>query len=157
MGRGVIMEKNTILGTDIVVHIALLVKDIKKTSKAYADFFGVEVPEAVWTAPYEQSQTEYQGNPVESRALHCFFKIGNLEVELIQPDDKPSTWREHLDKHGEGFHHIASVVNGLKQIIADMESRNMPLVQKGEYNGGRYAYMDTFDELKVMIELLEND
>lgn len=149
---------NSILGTDIVVHIALVVKDIKKTSDAYAKFFGVDIPEAQWTPPYEQSQAEYDGEPVESRALHCFFKIGNLEIELIQPDENPnSTWRNHLDTHGEGFHHIALVVNGLKQIIADMESKNMPLVQKGEYEGGRYAYMDTFDELKLMLELLEND
>ena len=33
----------------------------------------------------------------------------------------------------------------------------MQLLQKGEYTGGRYAYMDTFKELKVIVELLEND
>lgn len=38
-----------------------------------------------------------------------------------------------------------------------MGSQGMPLVQYGEYTGGRYAYMDTFPQLKVMLELLEND
>jgi methylmalonyl-CoA/ethylmalonyl-CoA epimerase len=33
----------------------------------------------------------------------------------------------------------------------------MPLLQKGEYTGGRYAYIDTLRDLKVIIELLEND
>jgi len=33
----------------------------------------------------------------------------------------------------------------------------MPLVQKGEYTGGRYAYIDSNSCLKVMLELLEND
>jgi methylmalonyl-CoA/ethylmalonyl-CoA epimerase len=33
----------------------------------------------------------------------------------------------------------------------------MPLIQKGEYTGGRYAYIDTKEKLKVLIELLEND
>lgn len=151
------MGKENVLGTDVVVHIALVVNDIEKTSQAYANFFGIEVPKAQWTPPYEESRVELRGKPVEARALHCFFKIGNLEVELIQPDEHPSIWREHLEKHGEGFHHIALVVNGLKHIIADMESKQMPLLQRGEYQGGRYAYMDTVDELKLMIELLEND
>jgi hypothetical protein len=26
--------------------------------------------------------------------------MGSLEVELIEPDHNPSTWRESLDKHG---------------------------------------------------------
>jgi methylmalonyl-CoA/ethylmalonyl-CoA epimerase len=31
-------------------------------------------------------------------------------------------------------------------------------LQKGEYTGGdRYAYIDTLKDLKVIIELLEND
>jgi len=38
-----------------------------------------------------------------------------------------------------------------------MGSQGMPLVQYGKYTGGRYAYMDTFPQLKVMLELLEND
>jgi pimeloyl-CoA synthetase len=33
----------------------------------------------------------------------------------------------------------------------------MPLLQKGEYTGGRYAYIDASRDLKVIIELLEND
>lgn len=37
------------------------------------------------------------------------------------------------------------------------EANNMTLLQKGEYTGGRYAYMDTFGDLKTLVELLEND
>jgi 4-hydroxyphenylpyruvate dioxygenase-like putative hemolysin len=63
--------------------------------------------------------------------------MGSLQLELIQPDEQPSTWREHLDEHGEGVHHIAFVVEGMKEAIARMEARHMPLLQKGEYTGGR--------------------
>ena len=30
-------------------------------------------------------------------------------------------------------------------------------MQKGEYTGGRYAYADARKELKMILELLEND
>jgi methylmalonyl-CoA/ethylmalonyl-CoA epimerase len=45
----------------------------------------------------------------------------------------------------------------MKEKITLMERSQMPLMQKGEYTGGRYAYMDTFKDLKIILELLEND
>jgi hypothetical protein len=33
----------------------------------------------------------------------------------------------------------------------------MPLMQRGEYTGGRYAYVDTTAQLGTILELLEND
>jgi methylmalonyl-CoA/ethylmalonyl-CoA epimerase len=68
-----------------------------------------------------------------------------------------STWRESLDKNGEGPHHIAFVVQGIGDKVAALGRKGMPLLQKGEYPGGRYAYIDTLGDLKVIIELLEND
>ena len=41
--------------------------------------------------------------------------------------------------------------------LAVLERERMPLLQKGEYAGGRYAYIDTLKDLKVIVELLEND
>jgi len=46
---------------------------------------------------------------------------------------------------------------GMGEKVAAMERLGMPLAQKGEYTGGRYAYMETMKDLKVMLELLEND
>ncbi len=67
------------------------------------------------------------------------------------------TWREYLDEHGEGIHHIAFEIQGMGAKIATMAAADMPLLQKGEYAGGRYAYLDAAADLKCIIELLEND
>ena len=48
-------------------------------------------------------------------------------------------------------------MEGLKEKVTALEDKGMPLLQKGEYTGGRYAYIDTLRDLKVIIELLEND
>ncbi|MBO9597700.1 MAG: VOC family protein [Cohnella sp.] len=150
------MDKG-VLGNNVITQIGLLVRDIEKTSQAYADFFGVEKPKWFWTDVADVAQTEYRGSRSEARAKLAFFDMGSLQLELIEPDHEPSTWRESLDKNGEGFHHIAFGIKGMKEKIAVMEARGMPLLQKGEYTGGRYAYLDSFQELKVLIELLEND
>jgi 4-hydroxyphenylpyruvate dioxygenase and related hemolysins len=150
MGKGM-------LGTNTVTQIGLLVHDIEKVSQAYADFFGMEKPQWFWTDTPDKAMTEKDGKPTSARAKLAFFDMGALQLELIEPDEHPSTWREHLDAHGEGVHHIAFVVEGMKEKTALLEANGMRLVQKGEYTGGRYAYMDTFEPLKVMLELLEND
>jgi hypothetical protein len=47
--------------------------------------------------------------------------MGSLELELLEPDHHPSTWRESLDKNGEGPHHIAFVVEGMNEKIAMLQ------------------------------------
>ncbi|MGN8844998.1 VOC family protein [Niallia sp. HCP3S3_B10] len=150
------MEKN-MLGNNFITQIGILVHDIEKTSQAYADFFGVDKPEWSLTDTVDRAQTEYRNQSTEARAKLAFFNMGSLQLELIEPDRNPSTWREYLDEHGEGPHHIAFVINGMKEKVTLMEKNQMPLLQKGEYTGGRYAYMDTFKDLKIILELLEND
>jgi methylmalonyl-CoA/ethylmalonyl-CoA epimerase len=152
-----IAEKNNILGTNIIAQIGILVHDIEKTSQAYADFFGLKNPGWSLTETVDKAETEFKGNSTDARAKLAFFDMGSLQLELIEPDQHPSTWREYLDQHGEGPHHIAFYIKGMKEKITLMERNQMPLMQKGEYTGGRYAYMDTFKDLKIILELLEND
>lgn len=150
------MDKG-VLGNNVITQIGVLVHDIEKTSQAYADFFGIDKPAWFWTDAVEVARTEYRGSSSHARAKLAFFDMGSLQLELIEPDQEPSTWRESLDNNGEGVHHIAFGIKGMQEKIAAMEARGMPLLQKGEYTGGRYAYLDTFKDLKVLLELLEND
>lgn len=80
-------------------------------------------------------------------------------MELIQPNEEPSLWREHLEQFGEGIHHISFQVKGMSKTISACEDWGMKLLQKGEYRrgNGRYAFLDALDDLKVVVELLESD
>jgi methylmalonyl-CoA/ethylmalonyl-CoA epimerase len=90
-----------------------------------------------------------------AKALSGFF--GMPVPQWHWTDGKPSTWREFLDRNGEGVHYIAFVVSGMRERTEKLESMGFPLVQKGESTGGRYAYFDTAAGLKTILELLEND
>ena len=149
---------NPVLGTNVVCQIGILVDDIEKTSKDWAAFLGVEPPEIIVTGDINEAQTKYLDDPSEARAKLAFFHVGeNMDIELIEPDKNPSTWRHSLDVNGEGFHHIAFVVKGMKEKIEICGKQGFKLLQTGEYTGGRYAYIDANDKLKLILELLEND
>ena len=147
-----------ILGTEVITQIGLLVHDIEKTRQKFAEFFGVELPGIIHTDAVDIAKTKYMGQPSPARAKLCFFQAGpQVNIELIEPDSGPSTWRHDLDQNGEGFHHIAFVIKGIKDAIMTLEATGMKLLQTGEYTGGRYAYLDANDSLKMVLELLEND
>ena len=151
------MEKG-ILGTKIVTQIGFVVNDIEKTSQAFADFLGVEKPQWSLTDTIDKTHGEFNGQPCPARAKLAFFHVGEtLDIELIEPDETPSVWRNVLNEMGEDVHHIAFDVNGLKEKILALEGNVMKLLQRGEYTGGRYAYIDCVDQLKTIVELLEND
>jgi methylmalonyl-CoA/ethylmalonyl-CoA epimerase len=151
------MERG-ILGTDVVTQVGVLVRDIEKTARAWADFLGVETPEIRMTDEPQKARTRYRGKPSPARAKLAFFDIGpGIQLELIEPTAEPSTWRDDLDRKGEGFHHLAFEIEGMKDKIARLGESGMGVLQTGEYTGGRYAYIDATRDLKLVLELLEND
>lgn len=148
---------DAVLGSTSMTQVGILVRDIDKTAAAYQKLLGLE-PRFVVTDVPAQAQTRYLGQPSAARARLAFFTVGpQLEIELIQPDLEPSTWRHDLDAYGEGVHHIAFAVQGMKATLDRLGAAGLPLLQTGEYTGGRYAYVDGNEQLKVVLELLEND
>ena len=150
------MGNKETLGSHVVCQIGLIVRDIEKSAKAYADLFGVDVPQWIITDPEEKAHTRYRGEPTQAQAKLAFFKLGAVDLELIEPVGGPSTWQEFLDSHGEGVHHIAFQIKGMDEQVALLEKKGMPLVQRGDYTGGCYAYVDGSKQLAVILELLEN-
>ena len=143
------------VGTDEICQIAIVVRDIEATTRKYAETFGMEVPEVRTTESSEKTNIRYKGEPTEARAKLAFFKMGGVTLELIEPVGGPSTWQEHLDEHGEGVHHLAFRVKGMDRILGFLDKSGSPEVQRGDFKGGRYAYVDATKDLKVVIELLE--
>jgi methylmalonyl-CoA/ethylmalonyl-CoA epimerase len=144
------------LGTITVTQIGLVVRDIEKMAHAYADIFGVPVPPVSITATVDVAHTQHRGQSTEARAKLCFFRFGQVSLELIEPVGGPSTWQEFLDTHGEGVHHIAFEIKGMDEKIVYLAGKGVPLIQHGDYTGGRYAYTDGEPRLGVILELLEN-
>ena len=149
------MSEN-LLGTSVVCQVAIITADIERASKAWADLLSVDVPPWSLTAEASESHISYRGETTEARAKLAFFDMGQVRLELIEPVGRPSTWGEFLDEHGDGIHHIAFFVKGMDGVLARLEANDVPAVQRGDYTGGRYGYVDGSKKLGAVLELLEN-
>jgi len=145
------------LGTTTVTQVGIIVRDIETKARAWADVLGLPIPEIIITDTVDLAHTEYQGEATPAQAKLAFFHLGQVDLELIEPIGGPSTWKDQLDQHGESLHHIAFFIKGMKEKVAYLEAKDIPLVQRGDYTGGRYAYLDGTARLGTILELLEND
>jgi hypothetical protein len=96
----------------------------------------------------------YRGKPTEGRVKLSFFNMENLVLEFIEPTEDPTTWKEFLENNGPGVHHIAfKAKDRMLETAAKLENFGFPLIQ----NGKKYAYVDSCDDLGVILELLDID
>ncbi len=146
------------LGTDKVIQVGIIVRDIERTVQRYCDVLGFERPPIQVTPGYQVVKTTYNGQPSDATAKLAFLSAGQLQIELIEPDEKPSVWRDFLDAHGDGAQHIAFPVQNTQRAVDYLARFGMPVSQQGLYGSlnGMYTYIDSQSQLGTTIELLES-
>lgn len=147
-----------LIGTNVVCQIGMVVRDVEKTGQAFADFFGIERPPVVGSGADEIVKAEVFGERSDASCKMMFFDTPSVQIELIEPDEKPSVWRNILEEKGEGLHHIAFQVKDAEGKMKTLAKKGYETMQKGNYGdgSGMYAYIDTRKDLKLIIELLES-
>ena len=136
-------------------HVCLVTDDLERSKSIMAGLLGVETPE---TVVIPGSNITFKGKPApELGCQQMAFSFGEFAVEMIMPNEAESTWREHLRTKGKGLHHLCFHVNNLEAVLGPFEEYGMPVVQTGEFEGGRYAYVDATEQIGMYLELLELD
>ena len=103
------------LGNNIVTQVGIIVRDIETKARAWSEILGLPMPNIIITDTVDKTQAEYGGQSTPARAKLVFFRMGQLDVELIEPIDGPSTWKDQLDQHGDSLHHIAFEIKGMQE------------------------------------------
>lgn len=142
-----------------VNQIALVVRDLDATMRRYWERLGIG-PWKVYTygPPLVKSMT-YRDRAHDYRMRLALAQVGDLQLELIQPLPGESIYVEHLERKGEGLHHIGVFVTSLDQGISEVTKRGYSVLQSGRGYGrwgdGGFAYLDTEDSFGTILELIE--
>jgi hypothetical protein len=101
----------------------------------------------------------YRGAPGDVDVALAMGYAGHMLIELIAPnDDRPSVYREAIERDGYGFHHFGV---GTLDYDADLarhrEEGHELAFETWVPTGGRVGYVDTTAELPGYVELIEMD
>jgi methylmalonyl-CoA/ethylmalonyl-CoA epimerase len=146
------------IGTDVVIQVGIVTNDIAAMAKRYQEVLDLPEPNQQETPGYQITEARFNSVPSEATAKLAFFDFGQAQLELIEPDQIPSVWRNDLNAFGDSTHHIAFKVENTEKAVTHFAKHGIEVIQQGYYGdrSGMYTYMDSRAALGVVIELLEN-
>lgn len=108
-------------------HIAIVVRDTDEALTFYRDTLGL---------PLLYSEEIASGGV---RLTH--LDMGNLHLQLVEPLTEDHSLREHLDKHGEGLHHLCFDTDDVGSSLAALSDRGLQAKSLTPHDapGGRKA------------------
>jgi methylmalonyl-CoA/ethylmalonyl-CoA epimerase len=125
-------------------HIAIAVRSLEEHIPFYRDvlkleFKGIEVVE-------------------DQRVRLAVFRVGQVQIELLEPTEADSPITAFIEKRGEGMHHLSYRVDDLENQIAELKSKQVRMIdetpRRGAH-GSRIAFLHPSSSVKVLTELTE--
>jgi methylmalonyl-CoA/ethylmalonyl-CoA epimerase len=137
-----------------IVQIGFVVKNVEEIARRYWDDFGI----GPWTF-YMFNSSDVKNMAVHGKQLdHAWraaaAKIGNIQLELIEPLDDNSIYAEYLKKRGEGIHHVQFSTDDHESVKMHMTEKGYQELGSGVLHGIPYSYFDTEKSLALIAETI---
>jgi hypothetical protein len=131
----------------------VIVADLDDAMRTYVDEYGIGPWSVYEFNPGNVRDMRASGEPVAWSWQLAIAQVGQVQWELVQPLDDDSVYARFLAEHGPGVHHVGVGVAGYDETLAELAGRGREVVLGGEYNGIRFAYLSTDDDLGVITEI----
>jgi methylmalonyl-CoA/ethylmalonyl-CoA epimerase len=123
---------------------------------------GIAVNSLADSVPFYRDvlKLEYLGEETvaEQKVNVAMFGVGEVKIELLEPTSDDSPIAKHLEKKGEGIHHVAYESDGIVQELAAMESAGIQLIDKeprAGAHGMKIAFLHPKSTGKVLTEICQ--
>ena len=133
------------------MQISIVVRDLEATMKTYVEEYGIGPWQVYEFNP--DTVSDLQGPEASWRI--AVTMVGSVQWELVQPLDDRSIYAEFLAAKGEGVHHVAVGGAGYQQELDALRAKGRRVVAGGRYNGVRFAYLSTDEDLGVITEIFD--
>ena len=131
-------------------HICIVVNDIEKT-KSYYESIGI----GPWTE-YPPLVEYTKLNVVDEKGFlatrFVYTKIGDLQLQLVQPGEGKTIYKEFLEKQGEGVFHIGFEVEDISTADEQLTANGLKILSSGRRDDGSgFSYFDTRQDAGVTL------
>lgn len=128
--------------------------------QAVSDFWkNTGLPELEISHP-ELGDPMYYGEPADHELIQGWQRHGTIAYEWCIPVKPPIVYADHIEKHGEGIHHLAYSVKDMDVVLEDYRSQGFVVSMGGTWGvkdkpgSGRYEYIDLEGAGGLTMELL---
>ena len=138
-------------------HTCFIVRDLERTAQQLSDALGID-PWNIWTITPSKCRLHARESPFSFRV--ALATVGGGTFELVTPHSGRSVYDEHLEKHGEGFHHTCLVyptLDAVHEAKIELRRQGRELIQEASAgNIFDFAYF-SFPEIGSAVEVLYLD
>lgn len=147
------LDNSMITGT---VQVCVITRDVKRTLQGFTDL-GIGPWRVYDYGPPYLQQTTYRGEPCVSSCWLALAWTGDVQWEVIEPREGPSTYKDFLEEHGEGVQHVGVTCtsSSIAAITEAFAKRDIPMIQSGVFQGIPHAYFDTKAKIGTLFEVFE--
>ena len=136
-----------------LMQIGVVVRDLEEAAKRFS-LLGIGPFEPTSPPPGAEGLM-LDGKPLNIKLNQLCTKMGDIELELIQPGEEESPWRDFLDNKGEGVQHLGFKVNNLDEVLPGLVEQGAKVFVTGKANGRlKAAYVD-LGVGDIIVELME--
>ena len=141
------------------IQVGVLVKDLDRYLQKLQSVFGIGPFRIAEYPPKDEvPYREYHGKKGNFTAKFCFYHLGNIELELIQPISGENIWDDFIGKHGYGLHHIKFLTTDAKAVEEHLKANGYPVYQQGAAvgpNKGRvWQFYPTYEDIGFDVEMM---
>jgi methylmalonyl-CoA/ethylmalonyl-CoA epimerase len=138
-------------------HTCFVVRDLEVAAQQISNALGIG-PWNIWTIEPAECKVRGQKSPFSFRV--GLATVGGGTYELITPHSGRSVYDEHLEQHGEGFHHTCLVypsLEAVREAKADLRRQGREPLQEASAGGLFEFAFFPFPEIGSLVELLYLD
>jgi methylmalonyl-CoA/ethylmalonyl-CoA epimerase len=126
-----------------VHHVAIVVRDMDRALEFYRDKLRLPLDVLL---------------PIESDGVRiAFLRVGESNIELVEPTDPSTGVARFLETRGEGFHHVCLEVDDVAAELMRLATAGVELIDRAPRRGaeGPVAFIHPRSCHGVLVELIE--
>lgn len=138
-----------------ILQIGIVVPSVDAAMRNYATLLGI----TDWNINYVDTDHgkgrnfRVAGKEVAVKAKIAWAKIGDIELELIEPQDDSSIYAQFLRRNGPGVHHLMFDTDDYQLTAARMRRNEVKSVVSGELQSTEFHLFDTRQLLGTCCEI----
>ena len=140
-----------------LIHIGMVVRDIEESVAHYQLLgLGPFKPSEGLARPVERKVRGKAVDPASVINKTLKAKIGDKEVEVVQPVAGQSPAMEFLQSKGEGINHLGFMVDDLEGEVGKLQRKGFEVIfSVGFEGGGGAAFFDIGGRGDILFELVQ--